>query len=130
VQLDFRLMVGTAVYVGVFTGLCLFWRKRRYRRELVRGTFIGSIITLGMIVGLGIASVAADFDQLFLQFHFLAFTNQLWLLDPARDYLIMLFPEGFWFDAALLMGKIIAGVAGALLGVSTWQLRRTKGIGH
>ncbi|MBN1862979.1 MAG: TIGR01906 family membrane protein [Dehalococcoidales bacterium] len=126
VQLDFRLMLGTAIYVGVFTGLCLFWRKRRYRRELVRDTFIGSIITLGMIVGLGIASVAADFDQLFLQFHFLAFTNELWMLDPARDYLIMLFPEGFWFDTAMLMGGIIAGVAGTLCGVSAWQLRRAR----
>jgi integral membrane protein (TIGR01906 family) len=126
VKLNFRLLLGTAIYVGVFAGMCLFWRKRRYRRQLVRGTFIGSIITLGMIVALGIGSAVADFNQLFLQFHFLAFTNELWMLDPTRDYLIMLFPEGFWFDAALLMGKIIAGVAGALCGISAWYLRRAR----
>ncbi len=126
VQLNFRLLVGTAIYIGVFAGMCLFWRKRRYRRELARGTFIGSIITLGMIVALGIGAMVLDFDQIFLQFHFLAFTNELWLLDPTKDYLIMLFPEGFWFDAALLMGKIIAGVAGALCGATAWYLRRAR----
>ncbi len=126
VKLNFRLLVGTVTYVGIFAGMCLFWRKRRYWRALARGTFIGSIITLGMILALGIGSVTADFNQLFLQFHFLAFTNELWMLDPTMDYLIMLFPEGFWFDIALLMGKIIAGVAGALCGVSAWYLRRTR----
>ena len=126
VKLNLRLLLGTAIYVGVFTGMCLFWRKRRYRRELVRSTFIGSTITLGVIVTLGIASATLDFNQLFLQFHFLAFTNELWMLDPARDYLIMLFPDGFWFDAAMLMGKIIAGVAGALCGISAWYLRRMR----
>lgn len=126
VQLNFRLLVGTAIYIGVFAGMCLFWRKRRYRRELARGTFIGSIITLGMIVALGIGAMVLDFDQIFLQFHFLAFTNELWLLDPTKDYLIMLFPEGFWFDAAMLFGKISAGVAGALCGVTAWYLRRAR----
>jgi len=126
VQLNLRLLTGTVIYVGVFAGMCLFWRKRRYGRELAKGTFIGSSITLGMILALGIGSMVADFNQLFLQFHFLAFTNELWMLDPTKDYLIMLFPEGFWFDAALLMGKISAGVAGALCGVALVYLRRTR----
>jgi integral membrane protein (TIGR01906 family) len=126
VQLNFRLLVGMAVYIGVYAGMCLFWRRGRYRRELTRGTFIGSTITLGMIVALGIGSVAFDFNQLFLRLHFLAFTNELWLLDPTKDYLIMLFPEGFWFDVAMLFGKITTGMAGALCGISAWYLRRAR----
>jgi integral membrane protein (TIGR01906 family) len=126
VKLNFHLLLGTAIYAGVFAGLCLFWQKRQYRRGLVRGIFIGSLITLGVIAALGIAAATLDFNQLFTQFHFLAFTNELWMLDPARDYLIMLFPEGFWFDAALLFGKVSAGVAGALCGLSAWYLRRAR----
>jgi uncharacterized membrane protein len=48
------------------------------------------------------------------------------MLDPTRDYLIILFPEGFWFDAALLFGQITIGVAGTLLAVSLVYLRRTR----
>jgi uncharacterized membrane protein len=30
-----------------------------------------------------------------------SFSNNLWLLDPQKDYLIMMFPEGFFNDAAI-----------------------------
>jgi integral membrane protein (TIGR01906 family) len=126
VRLNSHLMRGTAIYVGIYAGMCLFWRRKRYWRNLAQGVVIGSGITLGMIVALGIGSMVGGFDQLFLQFHFLAFTNEFWMLDPTRDYLIMLFPEGFWFDVAMLFGQITAGVAGTLCGVSAWYLRKTK----
>jgi len=128
VQLNRRLLTGTAVYIGIYAGMCLFWRKREYRHRLARGTLIGSIITVGMIAALGLGSMLMDFDQIFLRFHYLAFTNELWMLDPSRDYLIMLFPEGFWFDTAVLFGQITLGVAGTLLGVALVYLRRTRRI--
>jgi integral membrane protein (TIGR01906 family) len=68
-----------------------------------------------------------DFGQLYTQFHFLAFTNELWLLDPTKDYLIMLIPEGFQYDAAMLFAKITIGVAVTLGGVAggyLWTMRR------
>jgi len=126
VELDRRLLIGTAVYIGIYAGMCLFWRRREYWRRLARGTFIGSIITGGVIIALGLGSLVMDFDQIFLRFHYLAFTNDLWMLDPSRDYLIMLFPEGFWFDTAVLFGQIALGTAAALGGVSAWYLRKTK----
>jgi integral membrane protein (TIGR01906 family) len=128
VQLNSRLLLGTAIYIGVYAGMCLFWRRKRYWRNLARGTAIGGSITLGMIVALGVGSMVGSFDQLFLQFHFLAFTNELWMLDPTKDYLIMLFPEGFWFDAAMLFGQITTGAAGTLLAVALVYLRRTRRI--
>ena len=63
-----------------------------------------------------------DFDRFFLQFHLISFTNDLWQLDPTKDYLIMLFPQGFWYDATLffavltlVLAVILAGVAGGYL---------------
>jgi integral membrane protein (TIGR01906 family) len=126
VQLNSRLLLGTAIYIGVYAGMCLFWRKRKYWHNLAWGTAFGSSITLGMIVALGVGAMVGSFDQLFLQLHFLAFTNELWMLDPTRDYLIMLFPEGFWFDVAMLFGQIVTGVAATLLAVSLVYLRRTR----
>ena len=45
-----------------------------------------------------------DFGWLFTQFHFLSFANDLWLLDPYNDYLIIMFPQHFFFEATLFIG--------------------------
>jgi integral membrane protein (TIGR01906 family) len=126
VQLNSHLLLGTAIYVGAYVGFSLFRQRRKQMRRLAWGVAIGSGISLGVILALGIGSML-NFDQLFTQFHFLAFTNELWMLDPSRDYLIMLFPPGFWFDAAVLLGQIVAGTAGTLGGVAggyLWLARR------
>ncbi len=126
-QLNLRLLVGTAAYVGVYAGISLFWRRKRYRRQLAWATVIGSSITLGMIIALGAGSMLLDFNELFTRFHLVAFTNDLWMLDPATDYLIMLFPEGFWYDSAVLLGQITAAAAGILCGIGGLYLRRATG---
>lgn len=126
-QLNLRLLVGTAAYVGVYAGISLFWRRKRYRRQLAWAAVIGSSIALGMIIALGAGSMLLDFSELFTRFHFVAFTNELWMLDPATDYLIMLFPEGFWYDSAVLLGQITAAAAGILCGIGGLYLRRATG---
>jgi len=132
IRLNYRLLLGTAIYVGAYAGICLWWRRKRYWRRLAWGVVGGSSIALGMMLALGIGSTVLDFGQLFTQFHLFAFTNELWMLDPTRDYLIMLFPEGFWYDAAMLFAKITIGVAVTLGGVAggyLWKTRRTKSQG-
>ena len=62
---------------------------------------------VALVVLVGIAS-AVDFDALWTRFHQVAFRNDLWLLDPTRDYLIMLFPEPFWFAATIRMATSVA----------------------
>ena len=57
-------------------------------------------LTLGVIGVLG-ALAATDFSDLFIQFHLLSFSNDLWLLDPRTDNLIRLFPQEFFLDAAM-----------------------------
>ena len=125
VRLDYRLLLGTALYVGAYAGACLWWRKK-YQRRLAGAVIVGSSIALGMIIVLGVGSTIQGFDQMFTQFHFLAFTNELWMLDPTKDYLMMLFPEAFWYDASMLFGGIVAGVAGTLCGVAGSYLWITK----
>ena len=126
IRLNYRLLLGTAIYVGAYAGICLWWRRRRYWRRLAWGMVGGSSIALGMMLALGIGSTVLDFGQLFTQFHLFAFTNELWMLDPTRDYLIMLFPEGFWYDAAMLFAKITIGIAVTLGGVAGGYLWKTR----
>ncbi len=77
------------------------------------------------MLALGLGALL-DFDQLFLQFHRLSFSNQFWQLDPARDYLIMLFPGGFWYDAALFCALATVGLAVILGGVAGGYLLFTR----
>ena len=116
IRLDYQVLLGTLVYVLAYAGICLF-RRRNWRR-LARGVVGGSGIALGMIIALGVGSTIQGFGQLFTQFHFIAFTNELWMLDPTKDYLIMLFPQGFWYDTTLICAGITAGLAIILGGVS------------
>ncbi len=67
----------------------------------VRAVSWGSVLTLCITVSLALWALL-DFERLFLLFHLVSFPNEYWILDPATDYLIRLFPGGFFYDAALL----------------------------
>ena len=84
-------------------------------RELLWST--GLIV--GLVVLVGVLSLL-DFDALWTRFHQIAFRNDLWQLDPSRDYLIMLFPEPFWFTATIRLAVTIAleTAVVALMGVA------------
>lgn len=58
------------------------------------------------ITGLIALIVSGSFDRYFVVFHHLSFDNDLWILDPAKDNLINLLPEGFFSDTALRIGEI------------------------
>ena len=121
-RLVYALLLGTAVYACVYAGSSLFWwRDRRLYRGLVGGG--GLTLVLMLAIGLG---AAINFDWLFLKFHLISFANDLWMLDPSTDYLIMLFPRGFWFDAAYFCAAATAFLALVLGGVGWWRLRKNR----
>ena len=126
IWLDYWVLLGTLIYVLSYTGVSLFRRRGKYWRRLAWGVVSGSSITLALMLAMGLG-ILVNFDQLFYQFHLFSFTNELWQLDPTRDYLIMLFPGGFWYDAAIFcalvtvsLAVILGGVAGGYL----WTSRR------
>ena len=109
------LAVATVVTIGVM--MLVWWPVR----ALAAAALYASALTVGLISLAGVVALAG-FDSAWTQFHFLAFTNDLWQLDPGRDHLIQMFPEPFWQDVTLLIGAftllqamLIAGVAGAYL---------------
>ncbi len=126
IWLDYWVLLGTLIYALTYAGVSLFWHRKRYWRRLAWGVVGGSSATLALMLALGLG-ILTGFDQLFLQFHLISFTNEFWQLDPARDYLIMLFPQGFWLDATLFF--VLATVVGAVVlgGGAGVYLKRTKG---
>ncbi len=125
IRLDYRVLLGSLIYVLGYATVSLWWRRKKYWRRLAWGVVAGSGITLALMLALGLGTLF-NFDQLFLQFHFISFANELWQLDPTRDYLIMLFPQGFWFDATVFCALATAGIAIILGGVGGWYLLFTR----
>ena len=120
IQLDYWLQRGTLTVVVICAFVLLLWLKDKWR-TLVKGVLWGSLATLGLVVVLAFWAVFG-FDQLFLLFHLVSFSNEFWILDPAKDYLIMLFPGGFFYDAALfgfgaviLEALLVGGIAFGIL---------------
>lgn len=117
IWLDYRVLLGTLIYILGYSVFCFFRGKGKYRRGLGWGVVSGSSLTLALMMALGLGTLLG-FDELFLQFHLISFANELWQLDPARDYLIRLFPQGFFYDAALFISLATTGLAVILGGLA------------
>jgi integral membrane protein (TIGR01906 family) len=112
IRLDYWVLLGTLVYAITYAVGSFFWNRHRYWPRLAWAVVSGSSLTLALMLALGLGTLIG-FDQLFLQFHLFSFANDLWQLDPTHDYLIMLFPRGFFYDAFLFWA--LATAAGAII---------------
>lgn len=107
-------LVSGALELAGLVGLAWLFRAQRPLAVLGGALMTGALATLGLMVLLGVLAFT-DFSAAFLQFHYLAFRNTLWQLDPARDNLIRMFPEGFFFDASLTVALATLIEAAAIL---------------
>jgi integral membrane protein (TIGR01906 family) len=121
-----RFLRGAALaYVLGFVILGLILERRRFLPRLGRAMAGGGGLTLALMMALGLGTLFG-FDRLFLAFHLVSFSNMFWMLNPATDRLIVMFPQGFFFEAALfafgaaLVGALMVGGVGALI------VKRTK----
>jgi integral membrane protein (TIGR01906 family) len=98
---------------------CIFWQRGKLRRYLASSVIWGSGLTILLIVIASIASML-DFEGWFLRFHYLVFTNPYWSAD---GYMLLLFPGGFWLDAAVVVIAFMAGLA-VIFGVAALLYRK------
>lgn len=74
-------------------------------KVIPRGYWISLGITAAAVLLIGTASVV-DFNAVFVQFHHIFFDNDLWIFDPAEDYMIRMLPEGLFYDMVIRIGII------------------------
>jgi integral membrane protein (TIGR01906 family) len=122
----FQLQAVALAYVVLYLLIGLAGQRRAFPALAGRVLALGGGLTVALFAGLG-ALALMDFSELFLQFHLVSFANDLWQLDRERDYLIRLFPQEFFQDAALRIAALtmlqaLAVTAAGLLGV--WWARR------
>lgn len=78
-------------------------RKKQALKTLCKSFLYVSGVFVVIVGALGLYA-AVDFTSFWISFHHLFFTNDLWLLDPRTDVLIMMVPEQFFSD---LVARII-----------------------
>ncbi len=118
----FRLQEASLAFALVFAVGVFIWAREAPLRLLARLLLAASLLTLGLLTLFALLA-QVGFDELFLRFHLLAFTNDLWELDPHTDHLIQMFPRDFWFDAAMLVTGLTALEAALLASLSAIYLR-------
>lgn len=113
--------------IGIGLIIILYFLLYKIDKSLLRRMYK---ITLGVyilfLVGLMVMS-KINFNKGFNLFHEIFFTNDLWILNPNKDILLMLMPLNFFMDA-LILALILETIIIALLGVITWRITKTKNI--
>ncbi len=103
-----------ALVVAVLTGAWLRPERRRQGRIMLTAAGV-----IGAVALLLAGSFAVAFDVAFLAFHAIFFPPGTYLFSEGSQ-LIVLFPQGFWFDASLAAGAaiVVAALAAAAIGVA------------
>lgn len=68
----------------------------------------------------------ADFDSFWMNFHYLFFDNDLFLLDPNTSIMINMFPSSFFMHMVFLIIFVFAALAAVCFGIAV-LLERRKG---
>lgn len=106
--------------------IVLFVKGADMQKLLARAYSIAGGIFFLILVLLGVA-FSVDFTACFRIFHEIFFTNDLWLFDPATDYMIRMLPEGFFADMVLRIALTFVVLLLAIKGVFVlWRVFSEK----
>jgi len=114
-------ILAAIVLVSAIVAAVAGWMLRRERRRLGRIMLVSAGI-VGTVAIVLAGTFAVAFEPAFMLFHQLFFPPGTYLFAPGSD-LIGLFPEGFWFDAAIAAGATIVLTALVVVaaGLRLWR---------
>jgi len=98
--------------IGLIIYFVLIGETKLVGKWIYKGLFV-NLIFIGI---LGIM-IYFDFTKYFTYFHYIFFTNDLWLLDPQTDLLIQMLPEEFFSSIATSIGLSFLGFVATIQGI-------------
>jgi len=121
IWLDYWLFISAFVYILAYVFIKIFWRKDR--RRLARGLIYGGGLTIVLVLAVVLLDTFLGFGELWYRFHLVFFSNEFW---SAPGYMLRLFPQDFFADAAIFCGLFTA--VGALIsgGAGWWMKRKSS----
>lgn len=114
----FRANEVSLAVVLVYVAGVFLWSGERSLRDLARLSLLG--VGVGFVPVLAVGAFAlAGFDSAWRQFHELAFSNDLWKLNPDTDHLIQMFPQPFWEEATVIVAALTLAEATIIVVAAT-----------
>ena len=100
-------------WIWVLIAVFFFFKyKKEFYRNAMKAFNYGLYIILGLVIAISIYALI-DFNSFWLNFHYLFFDNDLFLLDPNVSIMINMFPETFFFD--MVFGIVLYHVLSLLI---------------
>ena len=124
IRLGYYLQFASLAYIALYVAVNFALKRRAFWPVLGKYAIWGSGTTVALLAVLGLWA-ATDFDSLFLVFHYVSFSNDLWQLSPG-DNMLLMFPEGFFNYAAMFVGAAAIVEAIIIAGVS-WGFMKIRG---
>jgi integral membrane protein (TIGR01906 family) len=120
-RLNYGLCFGTLAYIVAF--ICIWLLRLKDRRGLALGMVWGGGLTVFVMLAMVVLNLFNGFDELWYRFHLLFFSNTFW---SAEGYMLLLFPEQFFFDAAVFCVCLMIAGALAMGGVGWRMLKQAE----
>lgn len=94
---------------------------RKNKRLFGKALFLGGLLTVALLTIMFF--LLSNFESTFLQFHRIAFSNDLWILNPLTDKLIVMFPESFFYETTKIITtrSLITSVFVIIIGLIIWK---------
>lgn len=118
----------TILYIAVALSTIIIIISYAENKKLLGMSIIGgSLLTIALIILTFI--ILQNFEYSFIKFHEILFTNDLWLLNPRTDKLIVMFPENFFYGITqdIAFRSLITAIATTAAG---WLLLIVKKTEH
>lgn len=112
----------------ILTSLYLMFMKSDWQYTFYKG-YQHALLGFGVILFCIVSYVIVDFEGFWILFHQVLFTNELWLLNPLTDNLILMVPQQFFNQ--LVINIIVTIIFSLLLLYSVlWYLTKPKKMGQ
>ncbi len=98
--------------------------KLKQKTALRKAYKLSALVYIFILVGMVIMSIS-DFNKGFNLFHEVLFTNDLWILNPNKDILLMMMPLNFFMDA-FKIALFLSTTVMIMLGVMTWKMTQKR----
>ena len=122
--LDFRVLGVSAALCGVLLALRL-GRRFTFRPLLERGPCFWAGVSAGGLVLLLAGLAALDFQRAFVVFHAIFFPGKTnWIFDETTDQIILVMPQEFFRNCAILIGVVLLTCCAALVLVDLLRRKR------
>ena len=109
----------------VISILCLAYLFFKDSRFVYRAVRAGSLLFL-LVIGAIAVMAYIDFNGVFIIFHKMLFSNDLWIMDPKEDIMIQMLPLDFFMGigiktAAMYLGYILVSIAATTFMLSGYR---------